>query len=83
MHHTDHAYQKTNNTFINNAEDLDIAMPMYDLVEYSDNYSLTTGTFWNYYRDEINFDVSENNLTNNRVNNNKTIASTYFEYKTR
>ena len=45
MHHADHAYQKTNNTFINNAEDLDIAMPMYDLVEYSDNYSLTTGTF--------------------------------------
>ena len=78
-----HAYQKTNNTFINNAEDLDIAMPMYDLVEYRNNYSLTTGTFWNCYRDEINFDVSENNLTKNRVNNNKTIASTYFEYKTR
>ena len=83
MYHADHAYQKTNNTFINNAEDLDIAMPMYDLVEYRNNYSLTTGTFWNCYRDKINFDVSENNLTKNRVNNNKTIASTYFEYKTR
>ena len=31
------------NTFTNNAEDLDIAMPMYNLLENSDNYSMTSG----------------------------------------
>ena len=35
---------KINNTFIDNAEDLDIAMPMYNLLEYSDNYSVTSGS---------------------------------------
>ena len=33
---------KINNTFIDNAEDLDIVMPMYNLLEYSDNYSITS-----------------------------------------
>ena len=32
---------KINNSFIDNAEDLDIVMPMYNLLEYSDNYSMT------------------------------------------
>ena len=32
---------KINNTFIDNAEDLDIVMLTYDLLEYSDNYSMT------------------------------------------
>ena len=39
---------KTDNTLIGNAEDLDIVMPMYNLLEYSKNYSKTTGSFWNY-----------------------------------
>ena len=29
-------------------------MPMYNLIEYSDNYSKTSGTLWQYYRDERN-----------------------------
>ena len=45
---------KINNTFINNAEDFDIVMPMYNLLEYSKNYGKTTGSLWNYYRDELN-----------------------------
>ena len=45
---------KINNTFIDNAEDLDIVMSMYNLLEYSDNYSLTSGSLWNYYRAEMN-----------------------------
>ena len=44
---------KINNTFIDNAEDLDIVMPTYNLLEYSDNYSMTSGSLWNYYRDEM------------------------------
>ena len=37
--------------FIENAEELDIVMPMYDLLEYSDNYSITLRILLNYYRD--------------------------------
>ena len=45
---------KINNTFIGNAEDLDIAMTVYNFVEYSDNYSMASGSLWNYYRDVVN-----------------------------
>ena len=43
---------KVNNTLIDNAEDLDIVMPMYNLIEHSKNYRKTTGSIWNYYRHE-------------------------------
>ena len=52
---------KINNAFVDDAEDLDIAMPMYNLLEHSDNYSMTSVTLPNYYRDELNDDVNENN----------------------
>ena len=39
---------------IDNAEDLDVVMPMYNSLEYSKNYKKTTGGLWNYYRDEPN-----------------------------
>ena len=39
---------KINNTFIDNAEDLDIVIPMYNLLEYSDNYTMATGSLRNY-----------------------------------
>ena len=42
---------KTNGVKIDNAEDLDVVMPMYNLPEYSKNYRKTTGSLWNYYRD--------------------------------
>ena len=45
---------KINNVLIYNAEDLDIVMPMYNLLEYSKNYRKTTGCLLNYYRDEPN-----------------------------
>ena len=48
---------KINNTVIDNAEDLDTIMSMYNLLEYSKNYSKTTGSFWNYYRDKPNSGV--------------------------
>ena len=60
---------KINNTLIDNAEDLDIIMPMYNLLEYSDNYSMKSGSLWDYHRDEINNDVNENDY-DNRWNNN-------------
>ena len=35
-----------NNTQIDNAKDIDIVLPMYNLIEYSDNYAKTTGSLW-------------------------------------
>ena len=40
-----------NNTQIDNAKDIDIVMPMYNLIEYSDNYAKTTGRLWQYCKD--------------------------------
>ena len=50
-----------NNTQVDNAKDIDIVMPMYNLKEYSDNYAKTTGSLWQYFRDEPddNLDDSE------------------------
>ena len=47
---------RTNNTGIDidTAQDNDIVMPMYNLIEYSDNYSKTSGSLWQYYRDGPN-----------------------------
>ena len=56
---------------------------MYNLLEHSENYSMTSGSFWNYYRDEINNDENKANRFKNRLNNKKTIRSKSFEYKTK
>ena len=45
---------------IDNAEDLDVVMLMYNLLEYSKNYRKTTGSLWNYYRDEPSNPLSSN-----------------------
>ena len=51
---------KINGLNIDNAEDLDVIMPMYNLLEYSKNYRKTTGSLWNYYRDEPSNPLSSN-----------------------
>ena len=43
---------KINNTQIDNAKYIDMIMPMYNLIQHSDNYSKTSGRLWQYYRDE-------------------------------
>ena len=48
---------KINNTFIDNVEDLDIIMPMYNMLEYSDNYFMSARRLWNYHRDKMNDDT--------------------------
>ena len=75
---------KNNNIFTGNAKDLDIVMFMYNLLEYNDSYSVTRGNLWNYYRDQMYDDASENNDSGNyMINNNQTITSISFEYKTK
>ena len=51
---------KINNTFVDYVEDLDIVIPMFNVLEYSDNYSMRSGSLWNYYRDEVNNHENEN-----------------------
>ena len=41
-----------NNAEIDNPKDIDIIMPVYNSIEYSDNYSKTSGSLWQYYTDE-------------------------------
>ena len=51
---------KINSLQIDNAEDLDVVMPMYSLPEYSKNWRKTTGSLRNYYRDEPSNHLSSN-----------------------
>ena len=71
---------KINNPFVAKAEDLDIAISACIFLEYSGNYSMTLGSFWNYYRDERNDDENENDDNDNNINNNETTASKFFKY---
>ena len=60
MHHLLTAFQKINGVQINNAEDLDVVMLMYNLLEYSKNYRKTIVSLWNYYREEPSNPLSSN-----------------------
>ena len=51
---------KINGVKIDNAEDLNVVMAMYNLLEYSKNYKKTTGNLWNYFRDEPSNPLSSN-----------------------
>ena len=48
-----------NNMQIDNVKDIDIVMPMYNLIEYSDNYAKTSGSLWQYFRDEPDDDIED------------------------
>ena len=43
---------RTNNAQVDYAYDIDVIMPMYNLIKYSNNYSKTSGILWQYCRDE-------------------------------
>ena len=70
---------KINGELVENAEDLDIVMPMYHLLEYSKNYEKTSGSLFNYYRDEPKEHTigAGNNAINISIRNSKS-----FDYKT-
>ena len=69
---------RINGELIEDADDLDIVMPMYNLLEYSKNYRKTIGSLYNYYRDELNNDANLANFANNNA-----ISSEAFKYKTK
>ena len=72
---------KINNTFINNGEDLDIVMPMYNLLEYGNNYSMTLTSLWNCYRDKVSDSANEIDDNNNKINKNKTTSFSSLKQK--
>ena len=48
---------RINNTEIDTARDINIIMPMYNFIEYIDNYSKTSGSLWQYYKDDPNDNI--------------------------
>ena len=48
-----------NDEHVDNADNLDIIMPMYNLIEYSDNYSDTSGSLWQFKRNEKNMKIGD------------------------
>ena len=63
-------------TIINDAQDVDLDMPMYNLIEYSSNYSEIAGSLWFYSKDKAtNFNVDTGN-TDNSKHNAKLIGNT-------
>ena len=73
-----HCISKINNTQIDNAEYIDIVMPMYNLIEYSNNYSKTSGSLWQYCKD---ISAADNN--GNVVNFSGANATDSFNFKTK
>ena len=67
---------RINGELIEDADDLDIVMSMYNLLYYSKNYRKTIGSLYNYYRDELSDDADDNNFDNIKVINSNT-----FKYK--
>ena len=61
---------KINDVLIENAEDLDV-MLLYSLLKYSKNYSKTSGSLWNYYRDELTDETNDDNGPSKNVINSK------------
>ena len=74
---------RINGELIEDADDLDIVIPMYNLLEYSKNYGKTIGSLYNYYRDELTNDNNNNFANRNVINSNafkyknKIIGNTY------
>ena len=69
---------KTNNTQVDNAKDIDIVMPMYNLIEYSNNYSKKSGSLWRYCKD-----IPAVNNNGNIVDFNGANATDSFNFKTK
>ena len=67
---------RVNGELIEDADDLDIVMSMYNLLEHSKNYRKTIGSLYNYYRDESSDDADDNNFDNIKV-----VNSNKFKYK--
>ena len=64
---------KINGTFVDEADFINIAMPMYNLIEYSNNYSDTSGSLWQVKRDEIATNSNVCNANSFSLNTNQVL----------
>ena len=69
---------KINNTEVDNSQYIDIVMPMYNFIEYSDNYSKTSGSLWQYCKE-----IHAVNNVGNIVDFNGAKATDSFNFKTK
>ena len=58
---------RINNTDIDNTQDIYIVMPTYNLIEYSDNYSKTPGSLWQYYKDVPNDNIGQSESFKSKI----------------
>ena len=58
---------RINNTEIDNAKDIDIVMPMYNLIEYSKYYSKTSGSLFQYFKDDPNDNLTDSKSFKHKV----------------
>ena len=58
---------RINNADIDTARDIDIVMPTYNLIEYSDNYSKTSGSLWQYYKDDPNDSIKQSESFKSKI----------------
>ena len=58
---------RINNTDIGTAQNNDIITPIYNLIEYSDNYSKTSGRLWQYYKDDSNNNLADSESFKSKV----------------
>ena len=58
---------RINGTEIDNAQEIDIVMPMCNLIEYSDNYSKISGSLWQYYKDDPNDNTTQSESFKSKV----------------
>ena len=56
-----------NNTQKDNCKDIDIVMLLHDLLEYNDNYAKTSGSLWQYYRDEPNDNLANSESFKSKI----------------
>ena len=56
-----------NNVELDYCEDIDIVMPMYNLIEYSGNYAKTSGILWQYYRHEPNDNLADSKSFKSKI----------------
>ena len=56
-----------NNTQIDNCKDIDIIIPLYNLLEYSNNYAKASGSLWQYYRNEPSDNLADSESFKSKV----------------
>ena len=68
--------KEINNTQMYEAKYIDVVMPMYNLIEHSNNYSKTSGSLWQYYRSDPNDNITESKSFKykNKITGKTTVA---------